>query len=133
MMWVSKHIQVLLIVFIVLLIIGSSLLWYSHSRKQFQENPSLPSEPYHTTLTGTYLCLPHTNTSGPQTLECAFGLQTDEGTYYALDFNLLPNAVQTLQTGSTITATGTVTPIERLSTDHWRKYPITGIFSVEKL
>lgn len=36
------------------------------------------------TYTGTVVCLPHKNTDGPQTLECATGLKTDEGKYYAL-------------------------------------------------
>jgi hypothetical protein len=36
------------------------------------------------TITGEFLCLPHKNTEGPQTLECAFGIKDDEGNYYAL-------------------------------------------------
>jgi hypothetical protein len=35
-----------------------------------------------------------------------------------------------LSVGERFTANGTVTPIERLSTDHWQKYNIEGIFSV---
>jgi hypothetical protein len=30
------------------------------------------------------LCLPHKDTAGPQTLECAFGLKDDSGRYFAL-------------------------------------------------
>lgn len=33
---------------------------------------------------GVMVCLPHKNTSGPQTLECAYGLKDDENRYYAL-------------------------------------------------
>lgn len=33
---------------------------------------------------GRIVCLPHKNTDGPQTMECAFGLRTDAGVYYAL-------------------------------------------------
>lgn len=36
------------------------------------------------TIQGIMLCLPHRNTSGPQTLECAFGLKDDQGRYYGL-------------------------------------------------
>ena len=43
--------------------------------------------PQQVSLTGIYLCLPHRDTSGPQTMECALGMQTDDGAYYALDFN----------------------------------------------
>jgi len=35
-------------------------------------------------LRGTSTCLPHIDTSGPQTLECAIGLKTEDGKYYAL-------------------------------------------------
>lgn len=30
------------------------------------------------------MCLPHKNQSGPQTMECAYGLKADGGVYYAL-------------------------------------------------
>lgn len=36
------------------------------------------------TVRGTFTCLPHWDTSGPQTLECAFGLLDDSGNYYVL-------------------------------------------------
>lgn len=87
-------------------------------------------EPYRATLTGEYVCLPHVDTSGPQTLECALGILLDDGSYYAIDFNLLSEGTPTFQTGDRITASGVVTPIERVSSDHWKKYPILGIFSV---
>ena len=82
------------------------------------------------TLSGVYLCLPHVDTTGRQTDECALGLKTDVGAYYAVDFNQMPEAQAQLAMGDRFQANGTVTPIERLSTDHWQKYPIEGIFSV---
>lgn len=35
-------------------------------------------------IEGELVCLPHRNTDGPTTLECAFGLIDMNGTYYAL-------------------------------------------------
>lgn len=35
-------------------------------------------------IQGIMVCLPHRDTEGPQTLECAFGLQDDKGRYFAL-------------------------------------------------
>ncbi len=35
-------------------------------------------------IKGVVLCLPHKDTSGPQTLECAFGLKDENGHYYGL-------------------------------------------------
>jgi heat shock protein HslJ len=87
-------------------------------------------EPYSATLTGTYLCLPHKDTKGPQTQECALGLETEKGVYYALDFNMLSQPLPTIAGGERITASGTVVPVQALSSDNWQKYPIVGIFSV---
>jgi hypothetical protein len=39
------------------------------------------------TFEGKVVCLPHKNMDGPHTLECAIGLQTDDGTYYGLTTN----------------------------------------------
>lgn len=84
---------------------------------------------YTATLSGEYVCLPHRDTRGPQTLECAFGMKTDVGEYYALDLNSL-SIKPDLKTGKKFTATGIITPVEMLSTDYWQKYAIEGIFSV---
>ena len=103
---------------------------YIYNQKQ---QPTEDIVPYSATLTGEYVCLPHTNTSGPQTLECAFGLKTEDGSYYALDFNYFPDATppEGLLTGETYTFSGTVTPAVMLSNDFWQRYPIEGIFSVK--
>ena len=82
------------------------------------------------TVRGEVLCLPHRDTSGPQTLECAIGLKASTGEYYALDLNRISGEATQYPTGTTIEAQGTLTPVEMLSSDHWRIYPITGIFSV---
>lgn len=81
-------------------------------------------------LSGTYICLPHTNTTGPQTLECALGLHASDGSYYALDFNQNPEAQFTLKTGDRISVEGIITPVEMLSSDAWMKYSIKGIFTI---
>jgi len=86
--------------------------------------------PQRMSLAGTYLCLPHKDQTGPQTDECAAGLKTDDGTYYALDLGLSSQTIPLLAPGDRVKANGVFTPIERLSTDHWRNYPIIGIFSV---
>jgi hypothetical protein len=86
---------------------------------------------YRGTLTGTQVCLPHADTSGPQTMECALGMQTDVGEYYALDFGPLPQGLPPdLAADERFSATGIITPVELLSADHWRKYAIEGILSV---
>ncbi len=85
---------------------------------------------YRGTLSGEVVCLPHADTSGPQTMECAYGLKTDVGEYYALDLSVLSQEQPPLETGERIKANGLITPIEMLSADHWKTYAIEGIFSV---
>lgn len=85
---------------------------------------------YRATLTGEVVCLPHKDTDGPTTLECAYGLKTDVGEHYALDLALMSQGGTMPDTGERISANGMVTPIEMLSTDQWRKYDMEGIFSV---
>ena len=82
------------------------------------------------TITGTYGCLPHKNTEGPQTMECAFGIQSDDGIWYAVNFGQSANAAAQFQSGAHVVVHGFVVPIEALSTDQWNKYNIKGIFTL---
>lgn len=88
------------------------------------------TDPYRATLSGVQVCLPHKDTSGPQTLECALGLKTDSGEYYALNLQMLSQEQPVIPNGARVTANGLVTPIENLSSDRWQRYNVKGIFSV---
>lgn len=62
------------------------------------------------TIEGDYGCLPHRNTEGPQTMECALGLRTSTGTYYALsDTSADHSLISSVPTGSKVQVTGTLT------------------------
>ncbi len=93
----------------------------------------LDPTPQNVTLTGKYVCLPHLDTRGPQTLECAFGLQTDENTYYAVNFGASADAMMQFKSGETITAEGFVVIKEALSSNQWEKYNMKGIFTITKV
>ncbi|MES2930749.1 MAG: hypothetical protein V4665_03115 [Patescibacteria group bacterium] len=93
----------------------------------------LDPTPYSVTLSGTYVCLPHLDTKGPQTEECAFGLQTDDGVYYAVNFGASADAMNQFQTRAHITAEGFVVIKEALSSDQWAKYNMKGIFTITKM
>lgn len=68
-------------------------------------NLSAPEDPVQTapfadnqqvSLRGELVCLPHRDSSGPQTLECAYGFKDESGIYYALedsteDYSLIAN------------------------------------------
>lgn len=89
--------------------------------------------PQEMTLSGTYICLPHLDTSGPQTEECAFGLKTDDGVYYAVNFGQSAGAMEQFQSGAHITAEGFIVLKEALSTDQWAKYNMKGIFTITRM
>ncbi len=88
--------------------------------------------PEKTTLKGVYTCLPHRESKGPQTTECALGIKTDNGVYYAMDTNLIQskNILSSLTTGDRIQIDGPIVPVEQLNSDSWQKYDIHGIISV---
>ena len=84
------------------------------------------------TKEGEFLCLPHRDTSGPVTLECAFGLKTTAGIYYALDFNEVPEYQNTAM-NQRIRVQGMVVPVEALSSMIGRIYPIVGVIRVSEV
>lgn len=101
---------------------------YIYNEKQGDGNDVVS---YTGALTGTQVCLPHADTDGPQTLECALGMKTDSGEFYALDFGeTLDGLPPGLQSDERFSVTGLITPVEMLSSDHWQKYAIEGIISV---
>jgi hypothetical protein len=78
---------------------------------------------------GVVPAIPHTDTTGLQTDECALGIQTDDGTYYSLSFGN-SQAAFSYKTGDRLNVSGTMTPAEALNSNAWQKYPIKGIISV---
>ena len=50
--------------------------------KSFTQPVSRQEQPI--TVEGTVICLLHKDTDGPQTLECAAGLRTEDGKYYSI-------------------------------------------------
>lgn len=92
--------------------------------------PPVLQIPTQMTLQGEYVCLPHKNTSGPITLECALGLKSDDGAYYALDTTNVSFLPQETPTGTHLQVQGLVVPIEQISSNAWQKYDIRGIMQV---
>lgn len=78
------------------------------------------------TVSGTLICLPHKNTNGPQTLECAFGLKGDDGNNYGLTD---PNWKYLIGVGNgtRIAITG------KLNKKPDQKYDSVGIIEIETL
>lgn len=118
------------IVIIVMCVVAYMTLDYD---KKGPINQPVENAPQNVTLSGTYECLPHSDTTGPQTMECAFGLKTDSGDYYAVNFGASANAMDQFQSGKHIKAEGNLVLKEALSSDQWVKYNMKGIFTVTKV
>lgn len=66
-----------------LVLLLSLALWYLVTHFGSQKQNDIPPAG-HIKIQGNIVCLPHKDTNGPQTLECAFGLKDDSGRYFAL-------------------------------------------------
>ncbi|MEN9582562.1 MAG: hypothetical protein RL641_516 [Candidatus Parcubacteria bacterium] len=88
--------------------------------------------PQNVTLSGTYVCLPFIDTKMPTSGECVFGLKTDDGVYYMVNFGQSASAKEQFDKRAHITALGFVVPKEALNTDHWVPYNMKGIFTITK-
>ncbi|MES2622964.1 MAG: hypothetical protein V4576_00990 [Patescibacteria group bacterium] len=84
------------------------------------------------TVQGTYVeCIPlHDNFSKK---ECVHGVKATEGSYYALDFNLMSQTVPNFKEGDLFTASGVFTPTEMLNSDYMYETVGRGILSVTDL
>lgn len=79
---------------------------------------------------GEIVCLPHRDTSGPQTLECAYGLHADDDNYYMLRDEVAtsgPSAITTLETGTRVNVTGQFVPEKN------ERYTTIGIISFDNI
>jgi hypothetical protein len=88
--------------------------------------------PHSQTIVGFWECLPHKDTSGPQTTECAFGIAKDQSHgHYAVDTSLMSTYPVDYPTGTQVRITGIVTPANQLSSV--QKYDIDGIISATSI
>lgn len=117
---------------VILALAGIGYLIYSQDWSSFNRTQD-DAIPQNVTLSGTYVCLPHIDTEGPQTEECALGMHADDGKYYALDFGQSAQATEEFQDGKYFQAEGFVVPKMALSSDHWQKYDMEGVFVINKI
>jgi hypothetical protein len=115
-----------------LIIIGLGYLSFMRVPQE-QSRTAVDAEPQNMTLSGVYECLPHADTTGPQTEECAFGVRTDDGEYYAVNFGQSAGAMEQFKAGAHIVAEGFMIPKEALTDKTWDTYLMKGMFTVTKL
>lgn len=81
------------------------------------------------TLTGEFICLPHKNKGQIQTMECAFGLKTAGGEYYALSDPEMKYLMD-IPTGKQITVSGIIDPTDTRANSI---YDIVGTLNVKEV
>jgi len=126
---------------IVILIAGLVALFFKYTKSDVTIPTVIPVatttpiedvQPQQITVKGSYIgCLPRHDNFSPD--ECIEGVKAEDGSYYALDFNLLSETRPLLKAEQTFTASGMFTPVEMLSSDRLRGGVAKGIFSVTKI
>ncbi len=95
-----------------------------------------PESVYRTeSIEGVPTCLPQRGGPGmPHTLECAFGVRTDEGIYFALDLAAVPpETMDEISEASRVRFTGLYVPIEAISSNLGRIYDVRGVMRVDSV
>lgn len=88
--------------------------------------------PQQVTIDGIWECLPHKDKTGPQTMECAFGLAKDQSDgHYAISTALMSQYPVDYATGTHVRVTGVLTPANQLSSI--QKYDIDGIIQATSI
>lgn len=113
-----------LLLIVAAVVVVSAVVWAFVGPDKKDQAPPTQNPPTNEVITveGEAVCLPHKNTEGPQTLECASGIKLDDGTYYALSYpqeNHLPFNKRTRFTGT-------------LKADSSETYQSTGLFTATK-
>ncbi len=85
------------------------------------------------TLAGTYECLPSTDPQAPPATDCVFGLRTDTGEHYLVNFGQSASAKEQFDQRAHVRAEGFFVPKEALNTDQWVKYNMNGIFTITRV
>lgn len=122
----SKYKFLFVVVFMLLLVIGGAVLFFTLMRGNGIEGENVDR----VTLSGTYVCIPPKEDPVPGAQGCVAGLKATDGKYYALDFSLMSSEVPTLTLGESVSASGVVAAAEEVSAEYWQNYLIEGIFSV---
>lgn len=86
-------------------------------------------------IEGTLVCLPHKDTSGPQTLECALGMKGNDGGYYAIGGRnpSVESKIGNIPNDARIRVSGTLVPYVAVQESSLLKYGIVGLIEATSL
>jgi hypothetical protein len=112
---------------IVGIVVLAVLVWWVFT--MFNAGPAQLNVPENgpVTMEGTIVCLPHRDTSGPQTLECAYGLLGEDDNHYALQGTGVNGSVTQFPTNTEVRVEGNFTREED------ERYATVGVIRVESI
>jgi hypothetical protein len=126
---VSKWRMVIWLVCASLILIGVALLTRPWSPTPQAPQPLPQVTPGPLSLVGEIVCLPHRQSEGPQTLECAYGVKADSSAYYGLTGIEQRQLISgNVQTGQRFRIEGTVIPAASNE-----RYAIVGTVAVRSI
>jgi hypothetical protein len=80
-------------------------------------------------LSGVYVCLPLLDANAPKN-DCAFGVKTNDGKYYAVNFGAGAGSMSDFKDGAQIVARGFFIPKDKLNPNSWAKFQSEGLFTI---
>lgn len=81
-------------------------------------------------ITGSYVCLPYLVKKVRSSVDCAYGIKTNDGIYYAVNYATKAGYMDQFIEGQNIEAVGYVTPKDKLVPNRWTDFEMTGLFTV---
>ncbi len=111
----------------VLLVTGGYISTRSNISNSATANPKSAQDLV--TLSGTYTCLPLLNATLPSN-DCAFGIKTDTGEYYAINFGASAGSMADFKAQVHITAKGMLIERAQLHPNSWEKFDMKGLFTI---
>lgn len=128
---IVRHIRLIMLTTVFIGLLTVSIFMGISSVRVPGNSVGIPPEAV--TLSGTYQCLSEGDAPGLQTEECAFGLMTDGGIRYAVNFGPAVNAPAAFQNGAHVTVEGFIADEEDFSTNRWAAYDLRGRFTITKV
>lgn len=112
---------------VLLLVLGLAVLTYALYDRPIDQAVVIPPAGA-VVIRGTMVCMPRRDSRGPQTLECAYGLQDEAGRYYGLqDTDPRYSNISRVPMNTRVDVAGTFTPKEDM------KYQSIGLIEVIRI
>lgn len=132
-----KSVKIPILISLALLVFGIMMIYPKLTIKNLPQTgitqPLSSSQPTSSpkgqiSVVGELVCVPHKNTNGPQTMECAYGLKAENGVYYGLqDSDPMYKNISGVSMNKRVEVTGSI----ELKEDS--KYDTIGLITVTSL